>query len=69
MSHAEMMCIDDLAIIGSCSRTTASRANNEVGELIDLNSAGRDRLETMFEEWMASGAPLREALKAHAQQT
>eukprot|EP00969_Alexandrium_andersonii_P292146 12912758-Alexandrium_andersonii.AAC.1 len=64
-----MMCIDDMAIIGSCSWTTAWCANNEVGQLIDLNSAGRDRRETMFEEWMASGVPLREALKVHAQQT
>eukprot|EP00969_Alexandrium_andersonii_P134059 5930191-Alexandrium_andersonii.AAC.1 len=63
------MCVDDLAIIGSCSWTTASRENNELGVLIELNAAGRDRLETMFEEWMASGVPLREALKVHAQQT
>eukprot|EP00969_Alexandrium_andersonii_P292723 12937777-Alexandrium_andersonii.AAC.1 len=63
------MCIDDLAITGSCNRTTASRANDEHGVLIELNSAGRDRLEAMFEEWMAFGVPLREALTVHAQQT
>eukprot|EP00969_Alexandrium_andersonii_P077784 3431233-Alexandrium_andersonii.AAC.1 len=63
MSHAKMMCVDDSAIIGSCSWTTASRASNELGVLIELNSAGCDRLETMFEEWVASGVPLREALK------
>eukprot|EP00969_Alexandrium_andersonii_P091944 4058572-Alexandrium_andersonii.AAC.1 len=49
MSHAKMMCIVDVAIIGPCSWTTASRANNEVGVLLDLDSAGGDRLETMFE--------------------
>eukprot|EP00969_Alexandrium_andersonii_P120621 5333831-Alexandrium_andersonii.AAC.1 len=64
-----MMRVDDLAIIGSCSWTTASHANNELGVLIELNSACRDRLETMFEEWMASGAPLRGAIRVHAQQT
>eukprot|EP00969_Alexandrium_andersonii_P324218 14325402-Alexandrium_andersonii.AAC.1 len=69
MSHAKMMRVDDLAIIGSCSWTMASRANNELGVLIELNSTGRDRLETMFEEWMASGVPLQEALKVRAQQT
>eukprot|EP00969_Alexandrium_andersonii_P118959 5260125-Alexandrium_andersonii.AAC.1 len=63
MSHAKMMCVDDLAIVGPCNWTTASRANNVVGALIDLNSAGRDRLETKFEEWMTSGVPLRGALK------
>eukprot|EP00969_Alexandrium_andersonii_P000870 38461-Alexandrium_andersonii.AAC.1 len=63
------MRVDDAAIVGSCSWTTASRANNEVGALIDLNAAGRKRLEAMFEEWMASGTRLREALKVHAQQT
>eukprot|EP00969_Alexandrium_andersonii_P038794 1700276-Alexandrium_andersonii.AAC.1 len=69
MSHAKMMCIDDTAIIGSANWTTASRANNEVGALVDLNSVGREKLEAMFEEWMATGLPLREALKVHAQQT
>eukprot|EP00969_Alexandrium_andersonii_P301527 13329314-Alexandrium_andersonii.AAC.1 len=61
-----MMRVDDAAIIGSCSWTTASRANNEVGALIDFNAAGRERLEAMFEEWMASSTPLREALKEHS---
>eukprot|EP00969_Alexandrium_andersonii_P154229 6818225-Alexandrium_andersonii.AAC.1 len=63
MSHAKMMCIDDLAIIGSCNWATASRANYEIGVLMELNAAGRDRLEAMFQEWMALGVPLREALK------
>eukprot|EP00969_Alexandrium_andersonii_P305562 13506911-Alexandrium_andersonii.AAC.1 len=63
MSHAKMMCTDDAGSIGSANWTTASRANNEVGALIDLNSAGRERLMAMFEEWMASGLALREALK------
>eukprot|EP00969_Alexandrium_andersonii_P110230 4864004-Alexandrium_andersonii.AAC.1 len=54
-SHAEMTRVDDAAIVGPCNWTTASRANNEVGALIDLNSAGRERLEGMFEEWMSSG--------------
>eukprot|EP00969_Alexandrium_andersonii_P366769 15469232-Alexandrium_andersonii.AAC.1 len=63
------MCIDDTAIIGSANWTTASRANNEVGALIDLISAGREKLEAMFEERMATGLALREALKVHAQPT
>eukprot|EP00969_Alexandrium_andersonii_P015443 675148-Alexandrium_andersonii.AAC.1 len=67
MSHAKMMCIDDLAIIASCNWTTASRTNLEIGVLMDLNAAGRDRLEAMFEEWKGLGVPLREALKGHAQ--
>eukprot|EP00969_Alexandrium_andersonii_P003887 168424-Alexandrium_andersonii.AAC.1 len=69
MSHAKMMCIDDTGIIGSANWTTASRANKAVGVLIDLNSAGREKLMAMFEEWMANGLALREALKVHAQQT
>eukprot|EP00969_Alexandrium_andersonii_P031611 1380763-Alexandrium_andersonii.AAC.1 len=69
MSHAEMMRVHDTAIIGSANWTTASRANNEVGALVDLNPAGREKLEAMFEEWMATGLPLHEALKVHAQQT
>eukprot|EP00969_Alexandrium_andersonii_P311670 13772129-Alexandrium_andersonii.AAC.1 len=62
------MCIDDLAIMGPCNWTTASRANYQIGALMELNAAGRDRLGEMFEEWMGLGVPLREALKAHAQQ-
>eukprot|EP00969_Alexandrium_andersonii_P104220 4599873-Alexandrium_andersonii.AAC.1 len=69
MSHAKMMCIDDTAITGSANWTTASRANNEVGVLLDLNSAGREQLVAMFEDWMATGVALREALRVHAQQT
>eukprot|EP00969_Alexandrium_andersonii_P110218 4863521-Alexandrium_andersonii.AAC.1 len=57
-SHAKMVVADHLAIIGSCSWTTASRANNEIGVLVELNDAGRDRLENMFEERMLSGVPL-----------
>eukprot|EP00969_Alexandrium_andersonii_P177112 7831640-Alexandrium_andersonii.AAC.1 len=56
-----MTCIDNAAIVGPCSWTTASRANNEVGAQIDLNSAGRGKLEAMYEEWMAPGLPLRDA--------
>eukprot|EP00969_Alexandrium_andersonii_P115499 5107393-Alexandrium_andersonii.AAC.1 len=63
-----MVCADHLAIIGSCNWTAASRANNEIGVLIELNDAGRDRLGNMFEECVLSGVPLREALRGHAQQ-
>eukprot|EP00969_Alexandrium_andersonii_P165602 7318147-Alexandrium_andersonii.AAC.1 len=63
-----MVVADHLAIIGSCSWTTASRANDEIGVLIELNDAGRDRLENMFEERVLYGVPLREALRGRAQQ-
>eukprot|EP00969_Alexandrium_andersonii_P060326 2656699-Alexandrium_andersonii.AAC.1 len=64
-----MMCIDDCEIIGSCNWTTASRANNEVGMLVDLSPAGREQLENMFDGWMATGTALRDVVPAHAQQT
>eukprot|EP00969_Alexandrium_andersonii_P243277 10746164-Alexandrium_andersonii.AAC.1 len=48
MSRAEMMRVDDAAIVGSADWTVASRANDEVGVLVDLNSAGRDGLEAML---------------------
>eukprot|EP00969_Alexandrium_andersonii_P336657 14881219-Alexandrium_andersonii.AAC.1 len=67
MSHAKMAVADRSAAVGSCSWTTASRANNEVGVLLDLNDEGRGRLETMVDEYLAYGTPLREALRGHAQ--
>eukprot|EP00969_Alexandrium_andersonii_P181222 8007335-Alexandrium_andersonii.AAC.1 len=63
-----MVRADDLAIIGPCNWTTASSANNEIGVLIELNAAGRDKLENMLEEWTSLGVSLRDALKGHAQQ-
>eukprot|EP00969_Alexandrium_andersonii_P017496 765174-Alexandrium_andersonii.AAC.1 len=67
MSHAKMVVADHSAIVGSCNWTTASRANNEVGALIGLNDDGRDRLESMVNEFMFYGMPLRDALRGHAQ--
>eukprot|EP00969_Alexandrium_andersonii_P012313 537336-Alexandrium_andersonii.AAC.1 len=64
-----MMCVDAAAIIGSANWATASRADSEVGVLIDLKPAGHEKLVAMFEEWMASGLALRGVLKVHAQQT
>eukprot|EP00969_Alexandrium_andersonii_P358097 15450269-Alexandrium_andersonii.AAC.1 len=48
MSNAKMMPVDDAAIVGSADWTAASRANDEVRVLVDLNSAGRDGLGAMF---------------------
>eukprot|EP00969_Alexandrium_andersonii_P246320 10885089-Alexandrium_andersonii.AAC.1 len=59
-----MMCIDDCAIIGPCSWTTASRANNEVGVLVDLSPAGQRQLEETFDGWMTTGVGLREVIPA-----
>eukprot|EP00969_Alexandrium_andersonii_P174393 7710432-Alexandrium_andersonii.AAC.1 len=59
-----MICADDCAIIGSCNWTTASRANHEIGLLVDLSPAGRRQLEETFDEWMATGAGLREVVDA-----
>eukprot|EP00969_Alexandrium_andersonii_P293367 12966747-Alexandrium_andersonii.AAC.1 len=64
-----MMCIDDCAIVGSCNWTTAPRANNEVGVLVDLGPAGREQLESMFDGWMAVGTALSDVVSVHAQHT
>eukprot|EP00969_Alexandrium_andersonii_P263325 11638947-Alexandrium_andersonii.AAC.1 len=64
-----MMCIDDCAIIGSCNWATASRANNEIGVLVDLSPAGQERLERMFDGWMTTGVGLRDVIPADALHT
>eukprot|EP00969_Alexandrium_andersonii_P128873 5695926-Alexandrium_andersonii.AAC.1 len=64
-----MMCIDDCAIIGSCNWTTASRANDEIGVLVDLSPAGQEQLESMFDSWMTAGVGLRDVSPAGALHT
>eukprot|EP00969_Alexandrium_andersonii_P356940 15447665-Alexandrium_andersonii.AAC.1 len=60
------MCIEDCAIIGSCNWTTASRAKNEIGVLVDLSPAGQERLESMFDSWMATGVGLGDVIPVGA---
>ena len=62
IQHAKTLLADDFLIIGSCNWTVSSRANSELGALVQLTPKGAQLVRDTIEARLAGGERLEVAL-------